>query len=205
MKRSSATVVLGAVVLAGAFALRAGAVSAPAPASAPGISVYTWTDANGTTHFSDTPRKDGPARTIVLPTPAPADRTAQAADRAYLAQLQSDTRARLAQEADQRRAETEREAAYAAAAAQYEAERQPTGYYPVFVGAGHRGHYRQRRDYDHDRRPPSAPPANSNRVFPPAYLLPSSFPDPLASTFPGLPTDPFTKIGQSSPQADPRQ
>lgn len=32
-------------------------------------SVYTWTDASGTTHFSDIPRHHGSEKTLVLPTP----------------------------------------------------------------------------------------------------------------------------------------
>ena len=171
-------------------------VSLAAPAAAAtnaGIKVYTWTDANGTTHFSDVPRHNGPTRQLILPTPAPANQTLLAADRAWVRREDRLAQARQAREAARERAEQEREA--------MEAERRQAGneaqvgYAPLYLAYGyhrHRGHHHDHDDrrHPHDHRPSAAFPSNA---------LPSSFPNPMASSFPpGLPSS-FPESPSSPP------
>ncbi len=150
----------------------------PAVAVAAGIPVYTWTDASGTTHFSDMPRRQGAEKTLVLPTPSPPNQTAIAAQRAWLHKMNRDTQAQQAREAARRRAE--RQTATAVRKRRSDrAERMQ--YYPA------RHHRRYRRS--HYR----VSPVNRGSRLPsarfPANALPSSFPDPLAGSFPpGLPS-----------------
>lgn len=172
--------------LAAVLALAGAALPAHAGTSA-NITVYTWTDAAGVTHFSDKPRPHGPARKLLLPRPPPPDQTALAAQRAWLHELDRDWRA------SQKRAAAERLAeARSARPAPYTAE--PSQYVPVFLPyTGHRGH-RHRRAGRRGRMPQSLPDVRF-----PQYALPSSFPDPLASSFPGLPAGSFPEARGGSP------
>lgn len=180
----------GILALAAAFALAgaAPAACAGAPAGAK-ITVYTWTDAAGVTHFSDKPRASGPAKKLLLPTPPPPDQTALAAQRAWVRELDRDWRASQERAAAQRRLETEL-AARAAERGQYAP--QQTQYVPLYAPyAGRRGYHHRRRG-DHDRDDRRGPPEQElpDARFP-QNALPSSFPDPLASSFPGLPSSSF--------------
>ncbi|HEX5314772.1 MAG TPA: DUF4124 domain-containing protein, partial [Gammaproteobacteria bacterium] len=122
-----------------------GMLPAAVLAAAPDIVVYQWTDARGTTHFSDAPRKDGPAKRLLLATPPPADRSAQAANRAWLAELDRDTEARLAREAAQRQAETRREAALAQERRQQAVAEQAVQRVPILYSGRRQIHRRPRR------------------------------------------------------------
>jgi len=168
----------GAVLLI--LALAAGGLMAaarPAAASAPGIPVYTWTDANGVTHFSDTPRPRGPTQKLVLPVPPPPDRTALAAQRAWVRQLNRETQADLARKAASR-AEQQRRAEMAVAQNRDQQETR-VDYLPVFYPARHQ-HWRRHHGGGHDVHLPSA-------RFP-SNALPSSFPSGLPSSFPEEPS-----------------
>ena len=181
-------------LLIGIALLACGAgLAVPAAAGSPGIRVYTWTDAHGTTHFSDMPRHKGPARQLILPTPPPADQTAVAADRAWVRQQERLARARQAREATRRRAERERETL--TAERQQEGNERQERYVPFYMAYGyhrHRGHRHDHDDrYHHRHHGPSA-------AFP-SNALPSSFPDPMASSFPpGLPSS-FPESPSSPP------
>jgi hypothetical protein len=144
----------------------------PVTAVAAGTSVYTWTDANGTTHFSDMPRHHGSEKTLVLPTPPPLNQTEITAQRAWLRQLDRDTQTQQAQEAARRRTERQTETAVRKRRSDREERVQ---HYPI---RHHRPkHYRSNRG---SRLPSARFPANA---------LPGSFPDPLAGSFPpGLPS-----------------
>lgn len=177
-----------AAALAAAFACAAPVAHAGA---GPGITVYTWTDAAGVTHFSDKPRARGPAQTLHLPTPPPADQTAIAANRAWLQQMDREWQA-----SQERAEERRREAARAGEYAQYAPQPQAESYVPLYLplpryrGRHHRHHG---GDYDrHGRMPPRFP----------QQALPSSFPDPLASSFPGLPASSFPEA-RGGPLAPP--
>lgn len=152
-------------------------MAVPAVASDPGIPVYTWTDANGVTHFSDMPRHNGSEKTLVLPTPPPPDQTAIAADDAWLRQLDRDSKKDLAQQAARRRAEQQ------AAAAQRQREREDsTQYLPVFYLPWYDRLYR----HGHSHRQPATNLPSASFPF---NALPSSFPPGLPSSFPpGLPS-----------------
>lgn len=164
---------LAALVIA---AEAAWCLAAPVQAGDPGIRVYTWTDARGVTHFSDTPRHEGPTRTLKLPTPPPPDRTALAADRAWQRKMDREVQAEVARQAARRRAREETPAPRPQTVAQ---EERAAPFLPVYFPRRHfRRHHRHGRGASHL---PSA-------AFP-ASALPSSFPDPLASSFPpGLPS-----------------
>ncbi len=144
----------------------------PAVAVAAGIPVYTWTDANGTTHFSDMPRRQGAEKTLVLSTPPPPNQTAIAAQHAWLRKMNRDTLAQQARAAVHRRAERQTETAVRHRRIDRAEQVQ---HYPV-------RHHRPRhsKHYRGNRLPSARFPANA---------LPSSFPDPLAGSFPpGLPS-----------------
>ncbi|MGA7966033.1 MAG: DUF4124 domain-containing protein [Gammaproteobacteria bacterium] len=169
----------GAVLLI--LALAAGGLMAtarPAAASDPGIPVYTWTDANGVTHFSDTPRSRGPTKTLVLPTPPPPNQTAIAAQRAWVHQLNLDSQKELAQQAARRRADQQAEAT----ASQRQNKRtEVVQYVPTFYPSWY--HRRYRHDHRHERRVGNLPSARF-----PSNALPSSFPPGLPSSFPEEPS-----------------
>ena len=95
-----APLLLGLTLAAGGLSLAA----PPANAGNAGITVYTWTDANGITHFSDTPRHAGPTKRLSLPTPPPPNQTAIRAEKAWLHKLHQITQTELAQAAARRRA-----------------------------------------------------------------------------------------------------
>lgn len=182
-------------VLAAAVLAAAGTAAAASTPGGKGIRVYTWTDASGVTHFSDMPRPSGGEKTLVLPVPPPPDQTALAAQRAWLRQLHRETRADLAQREQRRRAEA---AAPARPAPQYET--QPVQYVPVFLPyhGYHRHGRRGRRDAD-DRGPARRPASRGPRTD-----LPSSFPDPLQSSFVGgLPSSFPDPLANSFPPAPP--
>lgn len=182
-------ILLGLSLAAGGLSLAA----PPAVAGTPGITVYTWTDANGVTHFSDTPSHSGPARQLSLPVPPPPDQTALKAEKAWLDKLNRMTLADQARAAEHRRAEQERELA----AAEQRQQEQAAGpqifqYVPIFYPARHHHHRHRPHRGKYGRHPPSA-------RFP-HYALPSSFPDPLASSFPpGLPGS-FPETPSSPPR-----
>ena len=182
-----APLLLGLTLTAGGLSLAA----PPAAAANSGIIVYTWTDAHGVTHFSDTPRHTGSVRQLSLPTPPPPDQTAIRAEKAWLHKLHQTTLADLAQAAARRRAEQER--AQETAGQQQPAEVPPYQYVPIFFPARH---HRWRHRHRHR--------GNRSHHFPsarfPQYALPSSFPDPLASSFPpGLPGS-FPETPSSPPR-----
>ena len=166
---------LGLTLAAGGLSLAA----PPASAGKQGITVYTWTDANGVTHFSDTPRHAGSTKQLSLPTPPPPDQTAIKANQAWLRKLHRMTQKDLAQAAARRRAEQERE--LETAEQQQQPEEPQYQYVPIFYPArDHRHRWHHHHHHGHGQPFPSA-------SFP-HYALPSSFPDPLASSFPpGLP------------------
>ncbi|MGH8427516.1 MAG: DUF4124 domain-containing protein [Gammaproteobacteria bacterium] len=164
---------LSAALVAGGFLLTAHA----AHAAGQGIPVYTWTDANGITHFSDAPRKGGPAKLVVVPTPPPPNATVLAANQAWVAALDRDTQARLARDAAQRRAETESEAAIAAQQTEYAT--QSAQYVPLYLPVRHYHHGRNRYG---NRGSWNSSPSGSASF--PQYSLPSSFPPGLPSSFP---------------------
>ncbi|MGH8127079.1 MAG: DUF4124 domain-containing protein [Gammaproteobacteria bacterium] len=162
--------------------LAAGGMLSAAPtaiADSAGIPVYTWTDANGVTHFSDTPRAQGTAKKLLLPVPPPANQTAIAAQRAWVRQLNRNSKKELAQQAAHRRAERQAEAT----ARQNQSERKEVVQYdPFFYPSWYHRRYRhsQRSKLHSDNLPSARFPLNA---------LPSSFTDPLASSFPpGLPS-----------------
>lgn len=141
-------------------------------AAAAGPTIYTWTDASGTTHFSDKPPRSGTAKTLVLPTLPPPDRTAQAANAAWLVQLNKDTQKMLDREAAARLAAERLAAEQAPAAEPYPA------YYPVFYGYN-RNRFHRRRGFkvrDRDDRGFQTRPLPPIASFP-HYQLPSSFPE----------------------------
>lgn len=164
----------------------------PAAASNAGIKVYTWTDANGTTHFSDVPRHKGPTRQLILPRPAPADQTAVAADRAWVRQQDRLARLQQAREAARRRAEQERETMRAGRRRQ--GNEMQVGHAPLYLAYGYSRYRRHRRDHDEGHHRHHGPSA----AFP-SNALPSSFPNPMASSFPpGLPSS-FPESPSSPP------
>jgi len=194
-RRATGRIARASGVLAAAVLAAAGTAAAAGTPGGGGIRVYTWTDASGVTHFSDTPRPRGGEKTLVLPVPPPPDQTALAAQRAWLRQLDRETRADLARRERQRRAE---EAAAARPAPQYQAP--PVQYVPVFLP--YRGYHRHgrrgRRDAD-DRGPARRPAPRGPRTD-----LPSSFPDPLQSSFVGgLPSSFPDPLASSFPPAPP--
>ncbi len=145
------------------------------PAAAAGLPVYTWTDASGTTHFSDMPRRQGAEKTLVLPTPSPPNQTAIAAQRAWLHKMNRDTQTQQARETARRRAERQTETAVRKRRSNREERVQ---HYPI------RHHRRYRPKHYRSNRGSRLPSARF-----PADALPSSFPDPLAGSFPpGLPS-----------------
>lgn len=162
--RRTGPLMLGAALAAG------GLLSAAPPAAAgdPGIPVYTWTDANGVRHFSDVPRHRGPAKKMVLPTPAPANRTAIAALHAWVRQLNRETQADLARRSARRQAEREREAEEASAARYQAPQQEPVEYLPVFYPAPRQHRWRHHRIGPRLNLPSAKFPANA---------LPSSFPE----------------------------
>lgn len=172
--------------------LVAGGLSLAAPPATAGVTVYTWTDASGVTHFSDKPRHTGAVKRLSLPTPPPPDQTAAKAEKTWLHKLHQMTLADQAKAA-RRRARRARERQ--AAAQQQPPEAPQYQYVPIFYPAGRRHHryhhwHHRHRDAD-DRHLPSA-------RFP-QYALPSSFPNPLASSFPpGLPSS-FPEAPPSPP------
>lgn len=183
-----------------ALVCAAAAMHAPT-AAAQTIRVYTWTDANGTTHFSDKPRPNGPVKIMALPTPPPPDQTAVAADRAWLGKLNRETQARLEREAEQRRLEAERATAKADRIVRYAP--QPVLfaplYWPLRAYRRHRryrhgGIYRLYNDHDRDDRR-----GRMSRRFPhpqfPRRAWPHSFLHSPASPSPGPHADRFTEAG----------
>jgi len=174
--------------------LAAGGLSMAAPPANAGnqdVTVYTWTDANGVTHFSDTPRHTGHTKQLSLPKPAPPDQTAIKANEAWLSKLHKMTQNDLAQAAARRRAERER-ALETAARQQQQPEEPQYQYVPIFYPA--RGHRRHWHHHHHRGRGQPFPSASF-----PHYALPSSFPAPLASSFPpGLATS-FPELPPSPP------
>lgn len=164
------------LVLAGGATL---GTAAPVLAGHPGIRIYTWTDARGVTHYSDTPRRQGTSRKLTLPTPPPPDETAIAANKAWQRKLDREVRAELAQQSARRRAERE------AATEQRQPAPEPetvVRYEPTYFPARRYRRYRRRHLHrGHHAKLPSA-------AFP-HDALPSSFPNPMASSFPpGLPS-----------------
>lgn len=148
--------------------LAAGGLAATAPSAAagnPGIAVYTWTDAKGITHFSDKPRARGPAKKLVLPTPPPPDRTAIAADRAWVRRMDREARADAAR--IERRAEQQRHTE-AVAEQQQSPAREQMQYLPIYFPA-RRHHWHGRHGGGRSAKLPSA-------RFP-SSALPSSFPE----------------------------
>jgi len=174
----AAVVLLGMIVVAGGLSMAA----PPAAAAGTGVTVYTWTDANGVTHFSDTPRHTGSVKRLSLPKPPPPDRTAAKAEKAWVHKLHQMALADQAKAAARRRARQERDL-QAAEQRQPPPEAPQYQYVPIFYPARrlHRWHHRHRHRDNDDQHLPSA-------RFP-QYALPSSFPAPLASSFPpGLPS-----------------
>ncbi len=170
----SVPLLLGLTLAAGGLSL----ATPPARAGNPGVTVYTWTDANGVTHFSDTPRHTGSTKQLSLPTPPPPDQTAIKANEAWLHKLHRMSQNDLAQAAARRRAEQER-ALETTERQQQQPEEPQYQYVPIFYPA-RRWHHHHHHHRGHSQPFPSA-------GFP-HYALPSSFPDPLASSFPpGLP------------------
>ncbi len=181
---------LGLTLAAGGLLLAA----PPASAGNQGVTVYTWTDANGVTHFSDTPRHTGTTRQLSLPTPPPPDQTAIKADKAWLSKLHRMTQKDLAQAAAHRRAAQERE--LETAERQQQPEEPQYQYVPIFYPARRRHHHH----WDHHRHRGNSQPFPSAAF--PHYALPSSFPDPLASSFPPGLHSSFPE-SQSSPPGRP--
>ncbi len=179
---------LGLTLAAGGLSLAV----PPAAATGTGITVYTWTDANGVTHFSDTPHHPDAARQLTLPAPPPPDQTAAKAEKAWLSKLHRLTQADQARAA-RRRAEQEHERAIAEQQQQQQvSEPRLYQYVPIFYPARHRRHRHRSHRGQYGRQLPSA-------RFP-HYALPSSFPDPLASSFPpGLPGS-FPEAPSSPPR-----
>lgn len=162
MRRSGA-LLLGMALAAGGLA----ASAPPAAAGDTGIPVYTWTDADGTTHFSDTPRVKGQARKLVLPTPPPPDRTAIAAQQAWVLRMHREAQADIARAAAERRIEEQRQAETATAQLQTQ-PREQVEYLPVFFPARHRHWHRRHGGF----RTTNLPSARF-----PSSALPSSFPE----------------------------
>lgn len=123
------------------FALVAGIGPA---AAAPGPTVYTWTDASGTTHFSDKPPATGTAQKLVLPSLPPPNREALAAMAAWATQLDKDTQKMLDREAAARRAEAQ-------AAVQTPVVGSYPQYAPAFFSYGPRHFFHRHRFNEHDR------------------------------------------------------
>lgn len=174
--KHSGWLLLGTALAAGGML----SMAVPAVASDSGIAVYTWTGANGVTHFSDTPHRTGTSKKLVLPTPPPPDQTAIAAQRAWLRQINRNSKKELAQKAARRRAEQRAQAN----ARQRQRERNDVVRY---VPALYPYWYQRRHRHVHTHRRQHAGNLPSARF--PSNALPSSFPDPLASSFPpGLPS-----------------